>query len=151
MHWYCRRPTSTQSTWQQTRYFNVDFDSNGLFFSFLYISEKQLQFRKKQKHLLEKIFNSPHASNQIYLLWNCFSNYVYLKDMHITLKEIVKIMFVWVLRVLLICKFLNFTAAFTKKKDQSFQRLYTIFRVRKLISVLYVQLILPFIAFEEQY
>ena len=39
---------------------NVDFD-----ISFLYISEKCLKFRKKQKHLLKKIFSSPHAGNRI--------------------------------------------------------------------------------------
>ena len=48
--------TSTQNTWHQNSYFNVDFDSNGLLLLFLYISEKYLQFREKQKHLLKKIF-----------------------------------------------------------------------------------------------
>ena len=72
-------------------------------------------FIRKKKHLLGNIFGSPHTSNPIYLLQNCFSNYVYLKDMYITLKGIGKILFVSVLRILLICKFLNFKAAFTKK------------------------------------
>ena len=64
MQRFCRRSNSTQNTWQQTRYFNVDFDSNGLFL--FYILEKYLQFRKDQKHLLEKMFGSPHTSNRIY-------------------------------------------------------------------------------------
>ena len=58
----------------------------------------------------EKLFGSLHTSNQIYLLRNCFSNYVYLKDMYLSLKGIGKILFVSVLRILLICKTLNFTS-----------------------------------------
>ena len=73
-------------------------------------------FYKKKNHFLGNIFGSPHTSNRTYLLRNCFSNYdLYLRDMYITLKGIGKILFVSVLRILLICKFLNFTAAFTKK------------------------------------
>ena len=72
-------------------------------------------FIRKEMHLLGNIFGSPHTSNWIHSLRNCFSNYVYLKDMYITLKGIGKILFVSVLRILLICKFRNFTAAFTKK------------------------------------
>ena len=151
-------PYFDSKIWQQTRYFNVDFDSNGLFL--LYISDKYLQFRKKkyinldnqfhykkynekdrhisktfvfifrhsiqheasgytfykkEKHLLWKIFGSPHISKWIFLLRNCFSNYVYLNNMYITLKGIGKIVLVSVLKTLLICKFLNFMAAFTKK------------------------------------
>ena len=56
------------------------------FFLFFNGSEKYLQFKKLQKHLVEKIFGSPHTSNRIYLPWNYFTNYVYLKDMCITLK-----------------------------------------------------------------
>ena len=56
--------------------------------------------------------------------------------MYMTWKGIGKIMFISVLRILLICKFLNFTK---------------LFRVRKLISVEKIQLILPSINFEEQY
>ena len=100
--------TSTQNTWHQNSYFNVDFDSNGLLLLFLYISEKYLQFREKQKHLLKKIFGSPYTRNLIFLLWNFFSNSVYLKDVYIILKRIRKILLVLVLRILLICKFLNF-------------------------------------------
>ena len=72
-------------------------------------------FIRKEKHLLEKIFGSPHISNRIYLLQNYFSNYVYFKDMYISLKGIGKIMVVMVLIVLLICNFLSLTIAFTKK------------------------------------
>ena len=90
-------------------------------FSIIAFSMKLLVilFIRKKKHLLGNIFGSPHTSNRIYLLRNCFSNYVYLKDMYITLKGIGKILFVSVLRILLICKFLNFTAAFTKKDKLS--------------------------------
>ena len=35
------------------------------YYFFFYISKKYLQFRKKQKHLLGKIFASPHTSNRI--------------------------------------------------------------------------------------
>ena len=42
MHCSYRRSTSNQNTWQQTRYFNVDFDSNGLLFLFSYTPEKCL-------------------------------------------------------------------------------------------------------------
>ena len=114
-YWKCsKRRTSTQNTWQQTRYFNIDFDSNELLFLF-YISEKYLKLKKKQKHLFGRIFGSPHTSNLIYILRNCFSYYAYLKDMYMTLKGIGKILFASVLRILLICKSLNFTVVFTKK------------------------------------
>ena len=65
MHWPCRRRTLTQNIWQYTRYFNVDFDSNGFFFLFyIYFREIPL-IQKKQKHLLSKIFDSPHTSKRI--------------------------------------------------------------------------------------
>ena len=155
IHWFCNHHTSLQNTWQYARCFNADFNSNGLFFLFIYfrqvpsIQEKKyinfiikiitkgieilakrlisfsirvfsmkllvILFIRKKKHLLGNIFGSPHTSNRIYLLRNCFSNYVYLKDMYLSLKGIGKILFVSVLRILLICKTLNFTAAFTKK------------------------------------
>ena len=96
---------------EQTRYFNVNFDSNGFLFLFFLIffdiSEKYLQFRKKT--FVEEGFFSPCKSNWIYVPRNYFSNYVYLKDKHINLKGIGKILFVSVLTNLLICKFLNFT------------------------------------------
>ena len=43
-------------------------------------TQKHPQFRKKQKRLFVEIFGLPHTSNRIYLLRNCFSNYVFLKD-----------------------------------------------------------------------
>ena len=61
-YWKCKTPYFTQNTWQQTRYFNVDFDSKGLLF-FFYIPRKYVQFRKIQKHLLEKNFASNYFSN----------------------------------------------------------------------------------------
>ena len=80
-------------------------------FSFLHISEKHKKFTEKQKHFAREIFTSSHTSNRIY---------IYLKDMYITLKEIGEIFFVSVLRILLICKFLNFIAVFTKKEKKNF-------------------------------
>ena len=62
-----------------------------------------------------ELFGSLHTSKWIYIPQNCFSNYVYLKDMCMNLKGIGKILFVSVLRILIICKTLNFTAVFTKK------------------------------------
>ena len=93
-------------------------------------------FIRKKKHLLEKIFG-----NWIYLLRNCFSNYVYLKDKYITLKGIGKILFLSASRILLICKFLNFTAVCTKKIKLS----------KVFIQYSCQVLILPFIASEEHY
>ena len=87
-----------------------------------------------QKLLLEKIFGSTHTNNRIYLLWNCFLNYVYLKDAYISLKGIGKILSESVLRILLIC---NFTVVFTEKNLSK-------------VSVQYIQLILPFIPFEKK-
>ena len=55
-HWSYRGSTSNQNTWQQTSYFNVDFDSNGLLFLFSYTSEKCLQFSKKTKAFVKKLF-----------------------------------------------------------------------------------------------
>ena len=60
--------------------------------------------------------------------------YIHLKDMYITLKKIGKILFASVLRILLICKFRNFTVAFGKK-SWIFWSLHAIFSARKLISV----------------
>ena len=88
-----------------------------LSFSIIVFSMKLLALLSimKKEHLLGNVFGSPHTSNWIYLLQNCFSNYLHLKDMYTTLKGIGKIIFVSVIRIFLICKFLNFTAAFTKK------------------------------------
>ena len=56
VHWSYRRSTSNQNTWQQTSYFNVDVDSNGLLFLFSYTPEKCLQFSKKTKAFVKKHF-----------------------------------------------------------------------------------------------
>ena len=57
-----------------------------------YISEKYLQFRKKQNHLLRKVFGLPHTSKQIYLLRNYFFKlYISQSYMYITLEGIGKI------------------------------------------------------------
>ena len=49
-HWFCRPYTSIQNTCQQTRYFNVDFDSNGLFL--LFICFKQVPSIQGKKSIL---------------------------------------------------------------------------------------------------
>ena len=89
----------------------VDLDGNGLLFLFLYF-KKGLQYRKNKSICYRKLFDLLYTRNQIYLLRNCFSNYVYLQDICITLKRIAEILSV---SVLLICKFLNFKAIVTKK------------------------------------
>ena len=95
-------------------YYFLDYSMDYYFFFYIF-QRTTFNLEKKQKHLLRKMFGSPHTSNQIYLLWNGFSNYAYLKDMYITLKGIGKILFVSVLKILLICKFLNFTVVVIKK------------------------------------
>ena len=64
------------------------------------------------------ISGSPHTNNGIYLLWSCFSSYVYLKDVYITMKGIRKILFLSVSRILIIYEFLSFTAVFSGVRDQ---------------------------------
>ena len=98
---------------------NISKTFDFIFHQSIWLEASGYTFYKEKKHLLGNIFGSPYTSNQIYLLRNCFSNYVYLKDMPITLKGIGKILFVSVLRIFLICKFLNFMAAFTKKNKLS--------------------------------
>ena len=66
-----------------------------------------------------KLFGSLHTSNRMQLLPNCFSNYLSLNDMYMSLKEIGNILFVSVLRILLICKTLKVTVVFTKKINVS--------------------------------
>ena len=82
---------------------------------FVFLHQRSTFNLEKQKHLLGKMFCSPHTSNRIYLLQNCFLNYEYLKDMHITLKGIGKIVFISVF--------------------SNVSKLHTVFHVRKLISV----------------
>ena len=85
-------------------------------FSIIVFNMKFLVILFMRKSICQgKLFGSLHTSNRIYLLRNCFSNYVYLKDMYLSLKCIGKILFVSVLRILLICKILNFTATFTNE------------------------------------
>ena len=117
MHCSCRHRTSIKNTWQYNRYFNIDFNSNGLLFLFICRSENCIQFTKKQKHFSRKTFGFPQITgiSWIYLLQNGFLNCLYLKDMYTTLKGVGKILFVLVLKTLLICKFLNFTTVFTRK------------------------------------
>ena len=77
---FCRRLTSPTNAWHWARYCNVDVHGNEFIFN----------SAKKQKYLFRKMFSSSHTSNRIYLLRNCFSNYVYLKAMYTTLKGIGK-------------------------------------------------------------
>ena len=60
----------------------------------------------------------------------------YLRDTHITVTGMRNIVFPSVLRILLICKFLNFTwQSSLMGKCKHFQSLHTVFCVRKFISV----------------
>ena len=61
------------------------------------------------------MFNSLHTNNRIFLL-RIFLKLCIPQVMYMSLKGIGKILFVSVLRILLICKTLNFMAGFTKKK-----------------------------------
>ena len=80
------------------------------YFFFLYFREA-LSVQEKTKAIVRESFGSLHTRNR-----SCFLNYVYYQDMYImTLKEIGKILIVSVLRILLICKFLNLTTVFTNK------------------------------------
>ena len=116
--------TVLRNTWQQTRFWWQWIIT--LYFDIL---EKYLQFGKNKRTSI----SLPHTNNRIYLLRYFFQT-KYLKYMYITLKGIGKIMFASVVRMLLICKFLHFTALITKN-IWTFQSLRTLFRVRKLISV----------------
>ena len=95
---------------------NLSSPAMDYFFFFSIFQRSIFNLEKNKSILLRRIFGSTRTSNRIYLLRNSFSNYVYLKDMYITLKGIKKILFVSVLRILLIFKFLNFTAGSTKKR-----------------------------------
>ena len=66
---------------------------------FLYFREVHSIKKKKQMPLLRQIFDLPYTSDLIYLQWNCFSSYLYLKDMYIILKGTGKILFILVLRI----------------------------------------------------
>ena len=52
------------------------------------MSENYLYFRKKEKTFGKVIFYPPHRGNWIHVLWKCFLNYVFTKDLYKTLKEI---------------------------------------------------------------
>ena len=72
-----------------------------------------IKIKKIQHTILKAITNK----NLLRILTRFIvGKYVYLKCMYITLKRIGKILFVSALRILLICKFLNFTAIFTKQR-----------------------------------
>ena len=85
------------------------------YYFFFIFQRSTFKLEKKTKAFVKENFRFTHTSNRLYLLWNCFSNYVHLKDLYITLKGIGKVLLVSVSRILLICNFLNFTAAVTKK------------------------------------
>ena len=74
MHFSCRSCTSPPNAGQQTRYFKVDFNNNGIIFLFFLFQRNTLNLEKKA--LVKKMFGSYHRSNRIYLLRNCFSDYI---------------------------------------------------------------------------
>ena len=71
------------------KYFNAYFDGNELLFPFLYFTEQPPVSIKTKAFIRRNVWFTP--SNRIYLLQNYFSNYVYLKDMYITLTGISKL------------------------------------------------------------
>ena len=76
------------------------------YYFFFYISEKHLQFRKKNKSVCLGT-----GSSSCETVFQSFFSQRYI----IHLKGIGKILFGSVLRILLICKYLNFTTVFIKK------------------------------------
>ena len=112
MHWSCIRSTLIQ----KTRYFNIDLAAMDYYFVFIYFREVPSIWKKTKTFVKESfLFTQITGINQIYLLQNRFLNYVYLKGMNITLNGIGKTLFASVLKILLICKFLNCTTVFIKK------------------------------------
>ena len=61
MRWFCKLRSLNQNTWQYVLILTKT-ERNPFF-----IFQSTVQFRKKQKHLLGKMFGSPDTSNQIYL------------------------------------------------------------------------------------
>ena len=99
-------------------------------------------------HISRKYFCLPR--NWYFLFQNYFSNYVYLKDICKTLKEIGKIQFVPKLAILLNLYISKFYVTLHKEKNWNYQSLNTILHVGKLTSVKYILLILLFTVFEEE-
>ena len=114
--------TSTQNTWHQNSYFNVDFDSNGLLLLFFYILEKYLQFREKQKHLLKKIFGSPYTRNWIFLMRIFFKLCISQRCVYNLEKNSKNFVSIGIKN-------------FANLQISELQNLHAIFHVRKLISV----------------
>ena len=52
---------------------NISKSFVSIFHRSIYHEASGYTFYKEEKHLLGNIFGSSHTSNQIYLLWNCFS------------------------------------------------------------------------------
>ena len=59
IHWFCNRHTSLQNTWQYARCFNADFNSNGLFFLFIYF--RQVLSIQEKKYI--NLGNQFHCKN----------------------------------------------------------------------------------------
>ena len=84
------------------------------YYFFVFVFQRSTFNLEKTKAFVKENFWFIPSSNRIYLLRKCFSNYVYLKDMYIKLKGVGKLLSVSLLTILLICKFINITAIFTK-------------------------------------
>ena len=92
-----RRSISTQNTWQQTRYFKVYFESNGLIFLFhiyIYLIEVPSIQKKTKSFAQVNFWFNPYKKPDILTVELFFKLCTYLKDMYITLKGIRRILFV---------------------------------------------------------
>ena len=110
MHLSCRRRTLTQNTWQYSRYFNFDFNNDGLFFG---MSKKYLQFRKQQMHMSRKICCLPFVWLDLLtpeLFFELCMSQGYIQNFQGNWKNSVCI------RAINFAKSVNFMGVFTKKK-----------------------------------
>ena len=71
IHWFCKRHTSIQNTWQQTRYFKADSDSNVLFLLFIYF--RQVPSIQEKYINLGNQFHYKKYNEWIEILAKCFS------------------------------------------------------------------------------
>ena len=115
MYWSCRRRTSAQHTWQQARYFNVDFDINELLYLFFLHFREVPSIQKKIKALVKENFwftsyKLPDLLTVEMFFKLCIPK-TYVHNLERNWKNSVCIG----VRILLHYTFLNFMAAFTQK------------------------------------
>ena len=79
IHWFCKRHTSIQNTWQQTRYFKADSDSNVLFLLFIYF--RQVPSIQEKYINLDNQFHYKQYNEWIEILAKCFSSSIIVFSM----------------------------------------------------------------------